>query len=279
MAAVHATSDFPEYKTIRFALDEDVNVATVTIDRPHALNAITQSMLDEFADLWARVRYDGRIHVVVLRANLESRAFSSGADIKGGDDGKDGFFRNPNVFSNRGAVDYLGPKMNFVWKPVVCAVHGMCAGAGLFWVNEADIAICSDDAQFFDPHLSRGIASAMGPIGMARRVNLGEVLRYTLLSNAERMTAETALRVGLVTEITTRDKLWERAHELAVIIAAYNPIAVQGTIKAIWESLELGRRVGLDRSALYSDTARTHSLEAAPAVGRTGDGKASPKLR
>ena len=65
-----------------------------------------------------------------------------------------------------------------VWKPVVAAVHGMCAGGGQYFINEADIVICSDDAAFFDPHANGGIVSALEPIGMlARGVPLGDVLR------------------------------------------------------------------------------------------------------
>ena len=99
---------------------------------------------------------------------------------------------------------------------------------------------------------------------MTRRVNLGEVLRYTLLSNAERLTGETAVKIGLATEMTTRENLWARANELATIIAGYNTVAVQGTLKAIWESLEVGRKAALDRAQVYADAGRA----ASPAVTR-----------
>lgn len=244
------------YQAIEVAFDEAAGVVTATLDRPEALNAVSQPMLDDFERLWAWVREDEAVHAVVVRASLESRAFTSGADVSGGENA---IRRHPNVFVNRSVHDRLGPKMHAVYKPVICAVHGICAGAGLFLVNESDIAICADDAQFFDPHLSIGITSALGPIGMSRRVNLGEVLRYTLLSNAERLGAETALRIGLVTEITPREALWARADEIARIVAAYDTVAVQGTLKAIWEGLELGRKAALERAHLYSDAGRASS--------------------
>ena len=53
-----------------------------------------------------------------------------------------------------------------MWKPVVCAVQGMCAGGGQYLVNESDIVICSEDATFFDPHANASIVSALEPIGM-----------------------------------------------------------------------------------------------------------------
>ena len=103
----------------------------------------------------------------------------------------------------------LSPKFHHkVWKPVVVAVHGMCAGGGQYFVNEADIVICSDDAQFFDPHANGGIVSALEPIGMLDRgVPLGDVLRWALMGTEERITADTALRLGLVSEVVPRADL------------------------------------------------------------------------
>jgi enoyl-CoA hydratase/carnithine racemase len=256
------------YKAITVDFDPEAKVATATLNRPQAMNAITQSMLDDFVQLWRWVQQEDGVHVIVVRASQDSKAFTSGVDVRGGDDGDDGVARHWNVFANKSVLEQLGPRMHYLYKPVICAVHGVCAGAGLFLVNDSDIAICSDDAQFFDPHLSIGITSAMGPIGMSHRVNLGEVLRYTLLSNAERLTAEAALRIGLVTEVTSREALWARADQLARIVAAYDTVAVQGTLKAIWEGLELGRKGALDRAALYSDAARASSSGAGPKIVR-----------
>lgn len=247
------------YRSILVQLDAETRVVTATLNRPHALNAITQSMLDDFVAFWRWARLEDGVNAVVVRGAMESKAFTSGVDVRGGDDGDDRVARHPNVFVNESVLDQLAPRMHGLYKPVICAVHGACAGAGLFLLNDADIAICSEDAEFFDPHLSIGIASAMGPIGMSRRVNLGEVLRYTLMSNAERLTAATALRIGLVTEVTSRETLWGRADELARIVASYDTVAVQGTLKAIWEGLELGRKAALERASLYSDAAKASS--------------------
>jgi enoyl-CoA hydratase/carnithine racemase len=257
------------YRSITVELDTEAKVATATLNRPQAVNAITQSMLDDFTRLWTWARTEDAVNTIVVRGSPESRGFTSGVDVRGGDDGRDGVARHPNVFVSKGVHEQIAPRTHGLYKPVICAVHGVCAGAGLFIVNDSDIVLCSQDATFFDPHLSIGITSAFGPIGMTRRVNLGEVLRYTLLSNAERLGAETALRIGLVTEVTSRDQLFARADAIARIVAAYDTVAVQGTLKAIWESLELGRKSALDRGALYSDAARASSSNTlAPAERR-----------
>ncbi|MGV0804025.1 enoyl-CoA hydratase-related protein, partial [Mycolicibacterium elephantis] len=69
-------------------------------------------------------------------------------------------------------------------------------------------------------------------------VGIGETLRIALMGNDERVSADTALRIGLVSEVVSSEMLWERAHEIAARIAAKPPSATQGTVKAIWESLE-----------------------------------------
>jgi len=247
------------YRAVTVEFDRDAKVATVTLNRPEALNAVGESMLQDLARLWPWVRDEDEVHAVVIRAAHESRAFTSGADVRPPEAGGDRAVRHANVFVNKSIFDRMSPRMAHVWKPVIIAVHGICAGAGLFLVNEGDIVLCADDAQFFDPHLSIGITSALGPIGMSRRVNLGEVLRYTLLSNEERLGAQSALRIGLVTEVTTRERLWARADELARLVASHDTVATQGTLKAIWESQELGRKAALEMAPLYSDAARGSS--------------------
>jgi enoyl-CoA hydratase/carnithine racemase len=134
---------------------------------------------------------------------------------------------------------------------VVCAVHGLAAGGAQYWINEADITICSPDAQFFDPHVTFGMTSALEPIGMRWKIPLGEVLRWALMGNDERITAERALQIGLVSEIVPRENLFEHAYEIARTIAAKPSIATQGTVKAIWQSLDLGRNQGLNMGLSY----------------------------
>ena len=110
-----------------------------------------------------------------------------------------------NAWNSFDPGESLSPKLHHkVWKPVVTAVHGFCAGGAQYFLNESDIIICSEDAVFFDPHANVGIVSSLEPVGMLHRgVPLGDVLRWALMGNEERITAPTALRLGLVTEIVT----------------------------------------------------------------------------
>ncbi|MCD4533033.1 enoyl-CoA hydratase/isomerase family protein [Nocardioides sp. cx-169] len=233
------------YRTVLFDVSD--HVATVTLNRPDRMNAFDQTMVDEFRELWHRVRQDDDIHVVVLRA-AGDRAFCTGVDV-----GK-GLDKAENVWSREDPGRGLGPKQNKVWKPVVAAVHGLVAGGAFYWLNESDIIISADDAMFFDPHVSYGMTSALEPIGLARRIPLGEALRWALIGLDERMSAERAREIGLVSELVPYPGLWDRADKLARIIAAKPPVAIQGTVKAIWETLDLDREtaqaVGFDYTVI-----------------------------
>ncbi len=235
--------------TTTITFEVDAHVATITLDRPEAFNSFDEVMAAELTWAWETVRDTDDIHVVVLQANGE-RAFSTGLDV-----GSDrSWFLKSNIWNTFDPGALLSPKFHHkVWKPVVAAVHGMCAGGGQYFINEADIIICSDDAQFFDPHANGGIVSALEPIGMvARGVPLGDVLRWALMGTEERITAETALRLGLVTEVVPRDDLRQRAREIAESIAARNPTAVQGTVRAIWESLDMTRTMAIQNGLAYT---------------------------
>jgi enoyl-CoA hydratase/carnithine racemase len=234
----------PTFETVLFAVADD-HVATITLNRPEVLNAFNQRMCEEFAALWQIIREDDAIRAVVLRA-AGDRAFSTGVDVKAP------LKYSTNVWSQADPGDWLSPKGNRVWKPVVCAVHGMAAGGAFYWINESDIVICSPEATFFDPHVTYGLTAVLEPIGLAHRVPLGEALRIALMGLDERLSAERALAIGLVTEIVDHARLWERAHQIAARIAAKPPAAVQGTVRAIWESLDVGRSAALARGMAYT---------------------------
>ena len=218
------------YETVTFDVGAD-HVATVTLNRPEVMNCFNQQMLDEFGRIWRTCRADDDIHAVVLRAAGEQ--FSTGVDRK------QGRFRHPNPLSEEDPGFWLGAKQNRVWKPLIVAIHGIFAGGAFYWLNECDVAICSEDATFFDPHTTYGMASALEPAGLLRRIPFGEVMRLALFGNDERISAAKALSIGLVSEVTTRDELWGRAHTLAGRLAKKPPLAVQGTVKAVWESLSM----------------------------------------
>lgn len=227
-------------------------VMTVTLNRPKVLNAFNDQMCAEFSRLWSEVREDDAVRVVVLAAAGE-RAFSTGVDVTERLDRESPFLDQKQPWAeHEDPGKELSPRRNEVWKPVIAAVHGMCAGGAFYWVADCDIVVCSPDATFFDPHVSYGLVAALEPIALRYRMPFSDVIRMALLGLHERMTAERALAIGLVTEIVERPSLLARAQELARAIAGQPPVAVQGTVKALWQSLDLTRAQSLATALMYT---------------------------
>lgn len=233
------------FETILLDVDAADHVATITLNRPEVLNAFNRTMCDEMAQAWRMVKDDEAVHAVVLRAT-GTRAFSAGLDVKAS------YGQPANVWNHEDPGEPLSPKWQKMWKPVVCAVQGICTAGAFYFVNESDVVICSSDATFFDSHVSAGLVCALEPIGLMRRIGLGESLRIALMGNDERVSADTALRIGLVSEVVPSERLWGRAHEIAAAIAAKPPSATQGTVKAIWESLDKPYRAALEQGLIYT---------------------------
>lgn len=233
------------YKTIMFDTDHAAKVATVTLNRPEALNAFDRTMCHEIADAWRRIKDDAGINAVVLRA-AGDRAFCAGLDVR------KPYGQPEDIWNHEDPGELLSPKWQKLWKPVVCAVQGMCTAGAFYLVNESDVVICSEEATFFDSHVSAGLVSAIEPVGLIRKIGLSQTLRMALAGNDERIGAPTALAMGLVTEVVPRSELWSAAFELAATIAAKPSVATQGTVRAIWESLDRPYRAAMDQGLIYT---------------------------
>ncbi len=256
------------YETILFETSDD-HVATITLDRPESLNAFDRQMCEEVRDAWKRVKDDPEVRSVVLRASGD-RAFCSGVDTR------KSYGQPADVWNHEDPGELLSPKWQQVWKPVVCAVQGICTAGAFYFLNEADIVICSPDATFFDSHVTYGLVSALEPVGLMRRVGLAETLRIALMGNDERVTAETALRISLVTEIVPREQLWDRAHEIAAGIARKPMSATEGTVRAIWESLDKPYRAAMAQNLIYT---RLGNPLGQAEVAENGPDRPEPRFR
>lgn len=257
-----------DYGTIRYDVSDD-HVATITLDRPEVLNAFDRQMCEEVSDAWGRVKRDADVHAVVLRA-AGDRAFCAGLDTS------KPYGQPDDIWNHEDPGELLSPKWQKVWKPVVCAVQGICTAGAFYFVNESDIVICSTTATFFDSHVTYGMASALEPVGLMRRVGLGDTLRMALMGNDERVTAETARQIGLVTEVVEPDELWERAHAIAAAIAAKPSVATQGTVRAIWESLDRPYRAAMEQGLIYTRVANPLGMAE---IAANPPARTEPRLR
>jgi len=128
-----------------------------------------------------------------------------------------------------------------VWKPVITAVNGICAGGGFHWVADADIVIAASDAQFFDPHVSVGQVVAVEAIGLLRKMPVEAVMRMAFVGRYERLSAARAYELGMISQIVDPpDRLQDEAQALAEKISKNSPAAMRATKRALWGALETG---------------------------------------
>jgi enoyl-CoA hydratase/carnithine racemase len=147
----------------------------------------------------------------------------------------------------------INPKQNDLWKPVIAAVNGMACGGALYMLGEADIIIAAEHATFFDPHVTYGMVAGFETVHLLQKLPLGEVLRMQLLGGWERMSAQRAHQLGLVSEVAPADELMDRALWVANAIASAPVLAIQGTLRAAWMANDLLRRQALEQvSSLVS---------------------------
>ena len=213
-------------------------VATITLNRPDRKNAMNQQLKDELRTAWQRVKADPDIWVAIVTGAGD--AFSSGADVESL--ANRGFVK-PDRWRELAMIEGIRelptPRRQVVHKPVIAAVNGVVAGFSLDLVTESDIPIASDKATFVDPHVSIGYVSSHEMVNMARRVPLAVCLRMALLGSRERMSAQRAYEVGLVTEVVPHERLMARARELAEMLLSNSPFAVWGTKMGILQGLGL----------------------------------------
>ena len=230
------------------AYEERNGVAYVTLNRPDRHNAFNSLMQRELRALWRGLRRHDDVRCVVLTGAGE-KAFCTGIDRMeqmGGetdattDDDVVGSGSTPFMFNDPG--DNIGPKSNDLWKPVIAAVNGMACGGAFYMIGETEFVIAAEHATFFDPHVTYGMTAAYAPIHMSGMMPFPEIMRLSLLGNHERLSAQRAYEIGMVSEIAPAGELMDRATWAAEAIASAPPLAIQGTVRARGGAREHGQR-------------------------------------
>ena len=230
------------------AYEERNGVAYVTLNRPDRHNAFNSLMQRELKALWRGLRRHDDVRCVVP-TGAGDKAFCTGIDrmeqMGGeGDETTDpdvvGSGSTPFMFNDPG--DNLGPKSCDLWKPVIAAVNGMACGGAFYMLGETEFIIAAEHASFFDPHVTYGMCASFEPIHMAGIMPFQEIMRVSLMGNYERMSAQRAHQIGMVSEIVPGPELLARAQELATIIASQPALAVEGTVRALWSTREMPQR-------------------------------------
>jgi len=206
-------------------------------DRPEVRNAMNNAMRDEFADAWLELDADPAVRVIVHTGN--GGDFQTGVDVS--EIASDGIGMERYRQSMEDFDVHFTSWHQRVWKPVITAINGICCGGGFHWVADADIVIAASNAQFFDPHVSVGQVVSLEAIGLIKKMPVEAVMRMAFMGKYERLDAERALQIGMISEIVDPpERLRERAQELGETIAKNSPAAMAATKKALWGALEAG---------------------------------------
>ncbi len=190
-------------------------VALITIDNPAKRNAMSRAMMAELVALWDQLENSTCRCIVLTGAG--DKAFNAGADVSGDLSASEDTAR----MVNRALL-----KTSSYPKPIITAINGVCAGGGVELMLASDIRLAAPHARFGLPEVKWGIYPFGG--ATAKLVSqIGYVHAMKLLLTAEMISAEEAVRIGLINQIVPADTLLEQALALAEVIAANSPLAVQ----------------------------------------------------
>lgn len=238
----------------RLVVEKADGVGWLILDRPEAGNAFDALMLDELERAWAELDSDPDVRVIVNTAN--GRAFCTGMDVV--QVARDKNAMRLHSRRTRDAELKISSWHCGVWKPVIAAVNGVCAGGGLHLVADADIVIASESASFVDPHVSIGQAVAYEAITLLRKSPMEAIMRMVLSGKGERISARRAHQLGILSDVVADDGLRGATSSLASAVAANSPTAMRATKKALWRSLEVGLRQARDEAAIAIDRLTGH---------------------
>jgi enoyl-CoA hydratase len=224
-------------------LDRDGAVALLTINRPQVLNALNTPTIDELRRAVLELKHDAAVRAIVVTGAGE-KAFVAGADInelavQRPAQGKEHALRGQHVFD---LIDNLG-------KPVIAAINGYALGGGCELAMACTLRIAASTARIGQPEINLGlIPGYAGTQRLSRLVGKGVAL--DLLLTGRQITADEALRIGLVNRVVPAESLLAEAKTLARELASKAPIAMQYII----ESVNRGLEVSFDKAQFLEAT-------------------------
>lgn len=209
------------------------SVATIVLNRPEAMNSLDPESLVELNSVFEIANRDESVRVVVLTGNGD-KAFCTGSDLKKTMPPKESFaeltFGKP-----RWLYPFAGMEID---KPMICAVNGFALAGGMELALACDIRIASSNAQFGQSEVCVGsIPAAGGTQRLPRMVGMSDAMLMML--TGDRVDAQTALRIGLVSRVVPLESLMDEAMKIARRIADNAPLAVRAVKRLVRDGLDL----------------------------------------
>jgi enoyl-CoA hydratase len=224
-------------------VERDEPIATVLLNRPRQLNALSDELMEELVAALTELDGDPAVRCVVLGGS--ERAFAAGADI--------------GELARASAIDlYLARRVDRwdairgVRKPLVAAVSGFCLGGGCELAMTCDLIVASESARFGQPETGLGIIPGAGGTQRLTRA-VGKALAMDVILSGRLLSAREALAAGLVARVVAREAWLDEARRVAREIAAKGPIANRLAKEAVNRAYEGTLSLGLEyeRRLLY----------------------------
>lgn len=227
-----------EYKNI--VVEKEDAIATVTISRPKALNALNKETLLEMLSCFQEIGKDEAVRAVIITGAGE-KAFVAGADIA--------FMQSLDSLEGK-VFGKLGHEVmrtiENLPQPVIAAINGFALGGGCELSLACDIRLASDNAKFGQPEVNLGVIPGFGGTQRLTRL-IGKGLASELIFSGNMIDAEEACRIGLINRIFPQDKLMAECRALALKIASRGPVAVRLSKEAVNNGMEMD----LNRACAY----------------------------
>jgi len=220
-------------------LERRDDVALVTLNRPHVLNAMNTAMGVRLGEVMTEIAEDASVRVVVLTGTGE-RAFCAGGDLKE----RQGM--SPEQWTRQHRIfERAHHLIRNLRKPIFTAVNGVAVGGGCEMAMSTDFLLAAEHARFGQPEVTRGIMPGAGGTQLLPRF-VPRGVAFQLLMTGELISAADAHRWGLVNRVCPADTLMDEAMRLAERIAANSPAAVQQAKRSARMGLELPLEAGIE---------------------------------
>ena len=224
-------------------VERDGAIAVVLLNRPEALNALSDELMDELVSALEELDRDGAVRAIVLGGS--ERAFAAGADI-----GELAEVSAIELYYQRRIERW--DAIRGLWTPLVAAVSGFCLGGGCELAMACDLIVASESAEFGQPETGLGIIPGAGGTQLLTRA-VGKALAMDVILSGRRLSAGEALAAGLVSRVVAKEAWLDEAKRVARAIAEKGPVATRLAKESVDRAFESTLATGLEaeRRALY----------------------------
>jgi 2-(1,2-epoxy-1,2-dihydrophenyl)acetyl-CoA isomerase len=229
------------YKCLIYEVKD--GIATLTLNRPERLNALGDTLRDDLHDAIVKSSVDPEVRVIVVTG--AGKGFCAGGDVKAMNENREAGRERPILDKVAPSRDRTLLAMQDAPQPIIAAVNGAAAGAGMNLALACDIRIASSAARFAQAFVRRGLHPDWGGTYFLPRI-VGMAKAAEMIFTGDLIDADEALRLGIVSRVVAPEELMPAVHELARKIAAGPPVAIRLARRALYHNAECDLRQALE---------------------------------